>query len=227
MMLFSTTQVYAFDLIVNEREFFQLSRTCQKFLYSTVGPRLAFDVPYSREEIAAARIEGENAGGAWHYCGSLVWFQRAMLAKDKTEKAFCYKQALNEVAFTAKKISPTNPLFVEVQITNAKAFYYNGMAQRSFSLLHKLVSQFPEMTPVRLELARQYRAAKNTAKAIEILQQATAPEFARSADLNYFLGVYYFHEGNLTEAKKYGDQAYKLGYPLPWLKNKLAQKGIR
>lgn len=226
MVFFSINKAYAFDLIVNEREFFQLSKTCQKILYSTIGQRLAFDVPYSRDEIASARIDAENAGGAWHYCGGLVWLNRAIIAADPQSKKRAYSQALSEINFTARKIASTNYMYSEVRVNFARTLYYNEQYARSKSVLSSLLQQNPSMTSARLEFARQLKAENNIRQAIELLEKATAKEFEVSADLNYFLGVYQFHEGNYTAAKKYGDQAYKLGYPLPWLRNQLAQKGL-
>lgn len=226
MLFLSITKAYSFDLIVNEREFFQLSKTCQKYLYSTIGQRLAFDVPYSRDEIASARIEAENAGGAWHYCGGLVWLNRAIVAADPQSKKRAYSQALSEINFTARKIAATSYMYSEVRVNFARVLYYNKQHSRSRSVLNSLLQQNPSMTAARLEFARQLRAEKHTRQAIELLEKATAKEFEISADLNYFLGVYQYHEGNYTAAKKYGEQAYKLGYPLPWLKNNLAKKGL-
>lgn len=216
-----------FDFFVEQHEYKQISRMCQMYHYSVAGARLSFEVPYSTQELAVARTEAEDNGGAWHYCMGLVWLNRAATAPNDQERKFRYKMALNEINFTARKISPARPIYLEVQIHMARALYHNGSKDRSQNLLLKLIREYPAATAARIELASQYRKAKNTAKAIEVLEQATQAEFERSADLNYFLGVYHFHEGDLASAKKYADQAYKLGYPLPWLKNKLAQKGIK
>lgn len=217
----------AFDLTITRQEFLQLSRNCQLYYYSIAGKRLDFDAPFSQSELADGRREAEYIGGAWHYCGGLVWLNRAVLAPDERHKKYAYQQALSEINFTARKTPVGNPMFTEIKVNYAKAMFLNGQSDRSQSLLNGLLAEFPNMTPARIELARQLRSEKQTKKAIEVLEQASSAEFKTSADLNYFLGVYHYHDGNLTAAKSYGDQAYKLGYPLPWLKQKLAQKGIR
>lgn len=220
-------QVLAFNLIITEREFLQLSRNCQLYYYSAVGKRLPFDPPFSQSDVNAARVDAEYIGGAWHYCGGLVWLNRALVAPDERSKKTAYQQALLEINFTASKTPVGNPMYTEIKVNQAKAYYYNGQRDRSKNLLNSLLAEFPTMTLARIELARQHRLEKKTAQAIQILEKASEKEFAVSADLNYFLGVYHYHEGNFAAAKKYGDQAYKLGYPLPWLKNKLAAKGLK
>lgn len=220
-----TTQ--AFDLRITQQEFLQLSRNCQLYYYSVVGSKLDYNVPFSASEVAAARVEAEYIGGAWHYCGGLVWLNRAVLASDEHSQKYAYRQALAEIHFTARKTPVGNPMFTEIKVNHAKAMFLNEQKVQSKDLLNSLLAEFPNMTAARIELARQLRSEKQTKAAIEVLEKASPREFETSADLNYFLGVYHYHNGNLTAAKKYGDQAYKLNYPLPWLKQKLAQKGIR
>ena len=227
ILLTLSSQVAAFDMMITEREFYQLSRSCQLYYSSVMAPRVAFEVPFSPSEIREGRIEAEHVGGAWHYCGGLVWLNRAIVAPDGNSKKTAYRKALLEINFTANKTPLGNPMYTEIKVNQAKAYYYNMQKDRSKKLLGNLLAEFPTMTLARIELARQHRLDKNTKQAIEILQQASAKEFEVSADLNYFLGVYQYHEGNFSAAKKYSDQAYKLGYPLPWLRNKLAAKGLK
>ncbi|MEM7283564.1 MAG: tetratricopeptide repeat protein [Pseudomonadota bacterium] len=51
---------------------------------------------------------------------------------------------------------------------------------------------------------------------------ALAPE---SAEIHYNLGLALFDLGELADAAKHAKAAYKLGYPLPGLRNKLLAKG--
>lgn len=226
LFLLAPLTAKAFDLRITQQEFLQLSRNCQLYYYSAAGSRLDYSVPFSQAELNAARVEAEYIGGAWHYCGGLVWLNRAVLAPDERTKKYAYRQALSEINFTARKTPVGNPMFTEIKVNQAKAMFLNNQKEQSRSLLGNLLAQYPNMTAARIELARQLRSDKQTPNAIEVLEQASPKEFETSADLNYFLGVYHYHNGNLPAAKKYGDQAYKLGYPLPWLKQKLAAKGL-
>lgn len=227
VLLGNTAPLFAFDLMITQREFVQLSSRCQLYYFAVMGSRLPFDSPFSREQVQQGRIEAEKVGGAWHYCGGLVWLNRATVAADVQSKKRAYNQALEEINFTARKISETSHMYSEVQVNLARALFYTEQHEKSRHLLNSLLQKKPTMTSARIELARQLRATKNTPQAIELLENATAKEFEVSADLNYFLGVYQYHEGNYAAAKKHADHAYKLGYPLPWLKTKLAQKGFK
>jgi tetratricopeptide (TPR) repeat protein len=48
-----------------------------------------------------------------------------------------------------------------------------------------------------------------------------------SAELYYNLGLLYLDMNDLRQAKLYADRAYRNGYPLPGLKNRLARAGVR
>lgn len=226
LLLVLSNSVSAFNLVITEREFNQLSRKCQLFYNaSLIGRQSAFASPFSAAELDAGHVEAEKTGGAWHYCGGLVWFNRALIAPSEDRKRYAYEQALAEITFTSRKVPPDNPMFVEIKVAHAKALFLSNKAEASQAMLRDLLQRSPSMTPARLEYARQLRLAKNTKKAIEVLEAATPAEFNGSADLNYFLGVYHYHEGNFAKAHSYGSKAYALGYPLPWLKQKLALKG--
>ena len=226
VLLGAAPPLLAFDLQITQREFAQLSSKCQLYYFSVMGPRLPYESPFSHEQVKQGRIEAESVGGAWHYCGGLVWLNRALIAADEESRKRAYKMALLEIYFTAKKIEETNHMFNEVQVNYARALFYNEQHAKSRSLLNSLLQKNPGMTSARIEFARQLRAEKQTGQAIKLLEKATEKEFEVSADLNYFLGVYQYHEGNYAAARKYADRAYKLGYPLPWLKQKLAKKRL-
>ncbi len=227
VLFFLSNPLFAFDLVVTEREFYQLTRTCQLYYYSAMGKRLDFEAPFSNEEVANARIEAEATGGAWHYCGGLVWLNRAAVTGDPQKKKIAYEQAMLEIDFTAKKISKSNPMFMAVKVNQAKAYFLNGHKDKSKKSLESLLAEFPLMTAARIELARQLKLANQIKQAISLLEQASSKEFEISADLNYFLGVYHYHDGNFDSSFKYAQQAYKLKYPLPWLRKKLAAKGFQ
>lgn len=61
-------------------------------------------------------------------------------------------------------------------------------------------------------------------KALEQLKQARRLE-PENANINYSLGLLYFKKKDYAQANIYARKAYALGYPSPWLKNKLAEAG--
>lgn len=46
-----------------------------------------------------------------------------------------------------------------------------------------------------------------------------------NANVNYNVGLAYFKRGDFEQANKYAAKAYSLGFPLPWLKEKLIEAG--
>jgi Flp pilus assembly protein TadD len=48
-----------------------------------------------------------------------------------------------------------------------------------------------------------------------------------SAELFYNMGLLWLDMGDVTQAKDYADMAYSMGYPLPGLRNKLRNAGVK
>lgn len=216
----------AFDVVLTEVEFGQLHRACQMFYASTsTGRGLGFSGRFGAEELKQANIEAEKAGGAWHYCAGLVYLRRAQQTGDEKKRISNYKKALGEISFTARNIPQENPFYSEVQLNQARAFFFLNDFKKSSTILSKLLVVTPGYLPAYIELARQHDKKGKTQEAIAILNSADEKHKQTSADLNYFIGIYYFKTKDYEKAKQHAKVAYARGYPLPGLRRMLKEKG--
>lgn len=58
------------------------------------------------------------------------------------------------------------------------------------------------------------------------LYQKSEQLHANSAELNYNMGLLYFDMKNIQKSKEYAKKAYRLGYQLPGLRQKLSKQGV-
>lgn len=216
----------AFGVVIEEKEFVQLQRHCQMFYASTsIGRRLGYSTKFLDGELKEANKAAEIAGGAWHYCAGLVHLKRAQQTGDKKIQLENYKRAVDEIGFTARNIPTDNQYFGEVQLNMARALFFIKSPDKSTAMLKALITTKPNYLPGYIELAQQSDRQGKTQDAIVILNSAPSKFKLNSADLNYFLGIYYFKLKDFDNAKQHAKVAYANGYPLPGLKNMLKKQG--
>lgn len=219
---------FAFDVVITESEYRVLSDNCKRFYSVTqVGRTLGFTYKFSPNEHKDVTIDAERAGGAWHYCAGLVFMSRAVVVGDAEHKQAIYKKALNEMNFSARKISEEHRLYGEVQLNLAKVYYFLGDISASRKLLQQLTHKMPDYVPVKIELSRQFAKEGQLQPAIDILLSVSPTIRDKSADLNYALGLYLFKSGQFEQSYSYAQKAYALKYPLPWLRTQLKKKGYK
>jgi hypothetical protein len=219
---------FAFDVVITESEYRVLSDNCKRFYSVTqVGRTLGFTYKFSPNEHKDVTIDAERAGGAWHYCAGLVYMSRAVVAGNTERKQAIYKSALNEMNFTARKITEEHRLYGEVQLNLAKLYYFLGDISASRKLLQQLMYKMPDYVPVKIELSRQFAKDGQLQPAIDTLLSVSPPIREKSADLNYALGLYLYKSGQFEQSYMYAKKAYTLKYPLPWLRTQLKKKGYK
>lgn len=218
----------AFDVIITESEFRMLHENCKRFYsVSVVGRSLDFTTKFSTDEFRTAAADAEAAGGAWHYCAGLVYMNRAKTQASEEKKHAMYKKALSEISFSARKVRENHRVFGEIQLNKARVLYLLDEKQSSMKMLQALLMKFPTYIPAKIELSNQYAKSNNLKDAVDVLLTVEPKLREKSADLNYALGLYLFKLGKLDESYEYAKQAYKLKYPLPWLRGQLIKKGYK
>lgn len=216
----------AFDVIITESEFRMLHENCRRFYsVSQVGRSLDFTIKFGSNDYRAAVADAEAAGGAWHYCAGLVYMSRATTQASDVKKKAMYKKALSEISFSAQKVHENHRVFGEIQLNKARVLYLLGEKQSSVKMLQALLIKTPTYFPAKIELSNQYAKSKRLQDAVDLLLTVDPELREKSADLNYALGLYLFKLGKLDESYEYAKQAYKLKYPLPWLRSQLIKKG--
>ena len=82
----------------------------------------------------------------------------------------------------------------------------------------------PDDGVVRMVYGIYLSQSGNLEKAIEQMEEAVRLQ-PENANVNYNLGLLYMKKKNYEQANIYAKKAYKLGFPLPGLKNKLIDAG--
>jgi tetratricopeptide (TPR) repeat protein len=218
----------AFDVVITEREFRMLHENCKRFYsVSQVGRSLDFTTKFTPDEFRVASTDAEAAGGAWHYCAGLVYISRATTQSSDVKKQEIYRRALAEISFSAGKVHQDHRLYGEIHLNKARVLYLLNEKSTSMQMLQKLLVKLPSYTPIKIEISNQYAKSKRLQEAVDILLSVDARSIEKSADVNYALGLYLFKLGKIDESYVYAKQAYKLKYPLPWLRNQLIKKGYK
>ena len=209
----------AFGAILTEAEFNQLHRRCQLYYAGTsIGRELGFAARFSQLELKTSRVEATKSGGAWHYCAGVIDLKRYSIATNLNDKEGHLKRALNQINYTNRNMTEESYIYPEVKLHLARALNYNKQKNKSIEILDNLINKRPEYTPGYIELASIYKKSGETEKAISILESTSEIQKSNSADLNYFLGLYYFEIKKYDKSSAYARSAYKKGYPLLGLK---------
>lgn len=220
-ILVTVSQVaYAYNFTLNRAEFNTWNERCKAlYISTTVGFQSEFqkDLPSS----IISKYRKADRLGEWHYCAGLIYLQRARSISSDVDKKKVLKIARSEMIFSIKKAGSMPVKSMEMRTELAKVHYYMGEKSKAFQYLNTAVANYPNHTPIYLALAELNYDNKSSVKAVEKIVSAPEKVLSSSAELNYFVGLHYYKTGKIKLAKDYARTAYELGYPFPWLKNKL------
>ena len=83
----------------------------------------------------------------------------------------------------------------------------------------------PQYAATRVLYARYLQTERRRDKALNTLLEAEKLD-PQSADVHYYLGLYYLEKGDNEKAKLHGEKAYRFGQSLPDLRDKLTKAGL-
>ena len=162
------------------------------------------------------------ASGGWHYCTGLLKVRRAELMPPTPEFRDYVEDALKDINVSFVKIDKQEPWSAEMAVTAARAHRLLKETDEAEKFLKFARSQHPSYAPAYTASAMLSFDAKDYQAAIAILQEGINSS-GDSGELHYFLGLAYFYDGNIEEAKKYAESARSLGYPLTGLARKISR----
>lgn len=218
--------VLAFDFVPTEIEFMAMSDDC-KAIYSitTVAREHGFGHWLPKNEREKWRLIGERNGGAWHYCGGLVKLRRAELALNVKEKERNYRDGISAVKFSYNLIDLMKPMAADMAIAIARGYRGLHEIEKAKKYLDVAIRNHPNKTKIYSLYGLIYFDAGNYEAAKEVLLKGNEVAKGRDSEILYFLGLVSIELGEIDEAKEYAYEAYKLGYPLKGLKEKLDKLG--
>jgi len=216
----------AFTMKMTKTEFETLSFEC-KAIYSITrtGRNDGFGDFLPANQRETWRLIGEKYGGAWHYCGGLIYFRRAEISIKKWEKEKNYDKAAREMAFSfgrMKKKPGDKTSWAPMMATDiARARRKLGETEEAIKMLNSALRYNPKYLEAHVEygLLHYHNGRFENAKAS--FMKANELAGGASSQIIYFLGLASLELGEIEEAKKYELEAAKKGYPLKGLKNKI------
>lgn len=214
----------AFTFIPTEKEFGRWSDKCKAlYLSTTVGKkskyhdRLPFTVINNYRN--AANVYG---GGPWHYCSGLSYRDRAKSTfGNKKARAGLFRRSIEEVTYTYRTMKKREPWSAEIGVTLSALYRETDQHAKALDVLDEIVLRHSRYIPAYSSRALILKDMGKVKDAIKFLESIDPEIRDSSSEINYFLGIFYVDLKDINNAKRYAEIAYKLGYPLPGLKNKI------
>ena len=219
--LLATLPANAYDFVPTNREFTAWPQWCQELYVATDVGRQSPFVTRIRRELATKAYANPDLHGFWHYCAGMVWLDRARAVVDQSQATFKYEQAIAETSFNYGRSGPGHFLRGEMGTTLGLAYRGLGQYDKAKEFLRRAIEEEPHYAPAYTAMYLVHRDLGERAEARAVLLRGNDSTKNKSAELHYFLGLSYLDDDDLVSAKKHAEVAYRLGYPLPGLKNKL------
>ncbi len=216
-----------FDFAPTEAEFALWPEYCAVQYSFIMRGRNEFGDRYSlaRAEYWRDRIGEHTFLALHHYCSSIHLLSRAKASHSKTARDFLLRSAYDEATYTITRADPNSIVYPDMVITLAMIDKERGNLPAAVSVLEGEISSRPTETKAYTALAIIYKSERELPKAKAVLVKANAATDGQSADVQYTLGLIQLAMGDVDGAAQSAHRAYKLGYPLPWLRNKLKSMG--
>ena len=211
----------AYGFTLTDREFAGWPRWCQELYVATgVGRTTQFATRIS-PDAAQRAAKNPQLNGFWHYCAGMVWLERARAEPDPGRADYMYRKTIDETSFNYA-LTPSGH-FLRGDMGATLGLAYRGVREydKAMEFLEKAIREEPAHPQSYTAMYLVLRDLGRNDEAREILIRGNEATKGKSAELHYFLGLAYVDAGDAASARKHADQAYRLGYPLPGLKNKL------
>lgn len=170
---------------------------------------------------------GESYVHVHHACYAMMLIARAerLQGRDDARMKANLNMAIGEVGYVLPRIPPSVPVHWKMLTIQARALYMGGKKQPAIDALRQIIRRKPDFVDGYVVLGNFLYKEGKYAEAREVLQTGLEKVPAPTAEMHYFLGMIMLKEGSFDGARDHAQKAYKLGYPLPGLRNKLKAAG--
>jgi hypothetical protein len=194
--------------------------------YTGVNPGFRVETFRSETFEHFRRTIGEGTfSGLHHWCASIHFRNRARVERDPAMRDFVLRRALADAIYSFVRAEQQSPVYPDMAITLAQIHQDMGKPQDAYAALQKSIEAQPTRSEPYVLLAIMHRKAHHLERAWDVLRQADQVTGGMSAEIQYNLGLINLERGDVTAAVGNAHQAYRLGYPLPGLKNNLRKLG--
>jgi len=198
-----------------------------RYVVSAAGKKSKYVHRITSEEVA--RHERNKGRDAWiylhHYCAALAYMQRSAAEKNSDKSSFILREAEIEFVNQFEHITPKDRMFPDVVSSIALVHRRRGDYDVALEFLDLAMENQPEAPSPYALAAIICRDAGNMSDGLEFLKKGNSATDGTSAEIHYFLGLFYIDLDDLDAAVRHAERAYELGYPLPGLAAKLRRHG--
>lgn len=163
--------------------------------------------------------------GFHHYCAGIARMFTAKFTANKADRNRLYTQSLGDAEYARHRTKPTNPIYAVISISMGQAYAALGNHDKAAQFFQEARETHPENPQSYAATAIWMRDRGKLQEARDMLLRGISTLKKPSAELNYILGLILVDLKSYDEALAHAKTAYKLGYPLPGLKRKLASAG--
>jgi len=222
---FSRSEAYEFR--PTEQEWANWPGYCKaRYVGTNIGRSSKFiNRAGARDQQELAQWENAGMRGIHHFCAGTAWLYRARMEDSAKDRDYQLTEARRETQFSLDRSNRSAPQFAMVAIQMATAMYEHGNGEEAVKLLLDL-SEFQPRNDILYSATAVYQGKLGRhADAKATLLKGDAALEGASAEIQYNLGLVSIELGELEDARKYAESAYKKGYPLPGLRAKLERLG--
>ena len=175
----------------------------------------------------AKAMLGESWYHVHHACYAMMLIARAerYQGRDQQRVDEALHAAVGETNYVLPRIPPSVPVHWKMLTIQSRALYVSGKKQPAIDALKQIIRRKPDLVDGYVVLGNFLYKEGKYAEAREVLQAGLEKVPTPTAEMHYFLGMIMLKQGSFDGARDHAQKAYKLGYPLPGLRNKLKAAG--
>ena len=198
------------------------------FLASDWSANSPFKGRIPQEQLRSMNRPGGGVSGipgVHHFCGAMLYLNRAKFASNPAEKRNLANDAVREIEYSFSRIRTTAPMYSLVTAYYGTALHRAGKPQQAIEMWKNGIATQPTARESYLAMEEVLLEEKKPKEALEVLLKYEEMKEYDAPDAEYFLGHTYFELKQYDKAREHADKAYRLGYPFAGLQDKLKRVG--
>jgi tetratricopeptide (TPR) repeat protein len=175
----------------------------------------------------AKALLGESWYHVHHACYAMMLIARAerYQGRDAARTSEAVNQTIGELNYVLPRIPPSVPVHWKMLTIQARVLYLGGNKDAAIESLQLINKRNPELVDGYVVLGNFLYKEGKYGEARSVLETGLEKVPKPTAEMHYFLGMIALKQGSFELAREQAQKAYKLGYPLPGLRNKLKAAG--
>jgi hypothetical protein len=216
------------DFLPTDTEWYQWPEYCRvRYGGDRAGQNSKFHSMITPAQTAALKASiGEQAYYyLHHHCYGVGHYFRAQAATTPQVRSHELQRALSESGEALMRTPKTNRMYAEIATFLTRVQWDANQKDAAFDLAESIIKEQPKNERGYLVKARLQRQTGKLQDAVATLTEGNTQTEGKSAEIHYFLGLFYVALDDFPHAIEHAQQAYALGHPLPGLRNQLQAAG--